>query len=185
MPMKSVHLALLIWSLVVPSQIHARVFLARQEALQAAFPGSDRLEPQDLFLTEDQLSRIEAKCGTRPPSALVTVYRGYQQDRLLGCAVFDTHTVRTRPETFLIVFDPQGAVANLLLCAFYEPPEYAPPDNWLKQFAGKRNMPETVVGRTVAGITGSTLTAHAVSASTRRAMAIYQTCISDAPPRSE
>ena len=92
---------------------------------------------------------------------------------MIGFAIFDTHVVRTLPETFLAVLTPQGTVAATHLLAFYEPSEYAPPDRWLAQFTGVGLSDELRVGRGIVGITGSTLTSEAVTGGIRRALAIY------------
>jgi hypothetical protein len=97
--------------------------------------------------------------------------------------------VRTLPETFLIVLSPDGHVTGTHLLAFYEPPEYGPPERWLQQFRDAQLSDEMRVGRSISGITGSTLTAEAVTGGVRRALAIHAvllkgtvtTCASSSP----
>lgn len=151
----------------------ATVFYARDEALQLAFPAADRTQARDFFLTPAQRSAIERRAKSHLDSDLLTVYVGSRGDKLLGYAMLDTHVVRTLPETFLIVLTPDGAVSATHVLAFYEPLEYLPAKRWLRQFAGKGLGDELQVGRGIAGITGSTLTSHAVSGGIRRALAIY------------
>jgi hypothetical protein len=152
----------------------ATVFYARDEALRLAFPDADRTETRDVFLTAAQREAIESQAKSKLDSDLLTVYVGRRGADVLGYALFDTHVVRTLPETFLVVLTPQGTVAATHLLAFYEPPEYAPPDHWLEQFEGTELGDELRVGRGIAGITGSTLTSEAVTGGIRRALAIYQ-----------
>jgi len=73
----------------------------------------------------------------------------------------------------MVVLAPDGNVVGTYLLAFYEPPEYAPPERWLAQFRGATLSSELRVGRGIAGITGSTLTSEAVTGGLRRALAIY------------
>ncbi|MGH7898085.1 MAG: FMN-binding protein [Candidatus Binatia bacterium] len=155
-------------------QAPAAVFHSRDEALALAFPGAERTEARDFFLTPEQRSEIETRARARLDSSFLTVYVGHRGAETLGYALFDTHLVRTLPETFLIVLDPEGAVKAAYLLAFYEPPEYQPPDRWLAQFPGRRPSDDVQVDRTIAGITGSTLTARAVTGGVRRALAIYE-----------
>jgi hypothetical protein len=158
----------------------AKVFYAREEALKLAFPDATRTEPHDFFLTAEQKHQIEERSKAKLESDLLTAYVGYQGDRLLGWAIFDTHVVRTLPETFLVVVSPQGTVAATHLLAFYEPLEYLPSDRWLTQFAGKKADDDLQVGRGIAAITGSTLTSQAVAGGIRRALAIYAVLLAPA-----
>jgi hypothetical protein len=152
---------------------HATVFHSRDEALKLAFPDADRVEPKEFFLTAAQRAAIEAEAKSTLESDLLTVYIGYHGEQPIGFALFDTHIVRTLPETFLVVLSTDGSVVATHLLAFYEPPEYEPPARWLSQFSGMNLSGELRVGRAIAGITGSTLTAEAVTGGVRRALAIY------------
>ncbi len=161
----------LLWVLAAPAG--ATVFYSRDEALKLAFPDADRVAPKEFFLTAAQRAAIEKEAKSPLDSDLLTVYVGYRGDHPSGYALFDTHVVRTLPETFLVVLSAEGTVTATHLLAFYEPPEYAPPDRWLAQFHGAALSDELRVGRGIAGITGSTLTSEAVTGGIRRALAIY------------
>jgi hypothetical protein len=152
----------------------AVVFYARDEALQLAFPDASRVESRDFFLTAGQRAAIEERAKTKLESDLLTVYVGYLKDRITGYAFIDTHVVRTLPETFLIVLDLEGRVSATHVLAFHEPTEYMPGDRWLKQFEHRRDPGEIRIGRAIAGMTGSTLSAHAVAGAVRRALAIHE-----------
>lgn len=159
--------------LLLAADAGATVYHSRDEALQLAFPDAERVQPKEFFLTAAQRAAIEEQAKSPLESDLLTVYIGYRGGQPIGYALFDTHIVRTLPETFLIVLSPQGAVTATHLLAFYEPAEYAPPQRWLGQFRDARLSSELRVGRSIAGITGSTLTAEAVTAGIRRALSIY------------
>jgi hypothetical protein len=163
--------------LALPAAAPATVFYARDEALKLAFPDADRVETRDLFLTATQRQAIEQSAKSKLESDLLTVYVGRRGEQILGYAIFDTHNVRTLPETFLVVLTPDGKVAATHLLAFYEPMEYAPPARWLEQFHDQQLSDDLRVGRGIATITGSTLTSEAVTGGIRRALAIYQTAL--------
>jgi len=160
-------------ALALAGQSSATVYYSRDEALKLAFPDAERVEPKDFFLTAAQRAAIEAQAKSSLDSDLVTVYVGSRAGIPSGYAIFDTHVVRTLPETFLVVLSPDGKVAATHLLAFYEPTEYAPPARWMEQFRDKTSDDELRVGRGIAGITGSTLTSEAVTGGVRRALAIY------------
>ncbi|MBX3023815.1 FMN-binding protein [bacterium] len=162
-------LALMLLASVAP----AKVFYAKDEALRLAFPDADAIETRDVFLTPEQRAAIEDKAKSKLDSDLLTIYVGERGGARLGYAMLDTHTVRTLPETFLIVLSPQGTVAATHLLAFYEPLEYSPPVRWLQQFHDATLTDDLRIGRGIVAITGSTLTSEAVTGGVRRALAIY------------
>lgn len=158
----------------------AKVFYAKDEALRLAFPDAERIEARDIFLTGEQRAAIEDRAKSKLDSDLLTVYVGHRAGAVQGYAVLDTHTVRTLPETFLIVLSPQGVVSATHLLAFYEPLEYSPPARWLGQFDHATLTDDLRVGRGIVAITGSTLTSEAVTGSVRRALAIYDVLLKGA-----
>lgn len=166
----------------LPGSVAAKVFYAKDEALRVAFPDADAVEPQAFFLTDEQVRRVEALAGARLDSKLVTVYIGRRAQKILGYALIDVHTVRTLPEATMVVLSPDGKVASTLVLAFYEPQEYLPAGRWLKQFEQKTLSRDLAVGREIAGITGATLTAHALTESVRKALAIYRVLLAPASP---
>jgi hypothetical protein len=164
---------LLLALLFLASPAAAKVFYAKDEALHLAFPDADKIEARDVFLTAEQRGAIEEKAKSTLDSDLLTIYVGEKDGAVLGYALLDTHTVRTLPETFLIVLSPQGTVSATHLLAFYEPLEYSPPARWLEQFHAATLTDDLRIGRGIVAITGSTLTSEAVTGGVRRALAIY------------
>ena len=162
---------------MLPVVASARVFLARDEALHLAFPDAERVEPRDVVLTAEQHQHIEKLAGARLDSDLVTIYVAWKAGQPSAYAVFDTHTVRTFPETFLVVLTADGAVSGAHILAFHEPEEYMPTDRWLERFKGQRLSEDLQVGRGVAAITGSTLSTRAVTSGIRRVLAIWDVVI--------
>jgi len=152
----------------------AKVFYAKDEALRVAFPEADAIEKQTFFLTDEQVRQVEVLARARMDSKLVAVYVGKRDQKILGYALIDVHTVRTLPEAAMVVLSPDGKVVSTLVLAFYEPQEYLPPGRWLKQFEHKPLLRDLAVGREIVGLTGATLTAHAITESVRKALALYQ-----------
>jgi hypothetical protein len=96
---------------------------------------------------------------------------------VLGYAIIDTHLVRTLPETFMVVLTPDGAVRRVEILAFHEPPEYAPTGGWLRQFEGRALDDDLRLRGGIQGITGATLSATAMTAGVRRALALFQVIV--------
>jgi hypothetical protein len=162
-----------------PAIGEAKVFYAKDEALKIAFPDSDQVEMRTFILKDTEVQTAEQLARTRIESKLFTFYIGKKGGRVIGYAAIDTHTVRTLPETFLVVLSPEGQVRTTVILAFHEPPEYLASERWLKQFQDKKLSPELGVGRDIAGIAGSTLTAHAITQGVRKVLALFQILIKE------
>ncbi len=160
-------------AVLTPAPAPAVVFHAKDEALALAFPGADRVDDKAVILTDAQKQEIEKRAHAPVESSLWTVYTGWRGTELLGYAVIDTHDVRTLPEAVMVVLSPAGEVRRAEVLAFYEPPEYAPTERWAKQFEGRRLDDDLKLGAGIQGITGATLTATAMTAGVRRALALY------------
>ncbi len=163
---------------------HARVFLTQDEALRLAF-GDATVTREAKFLANAQLARARelAGEGVEVESALVTRYTATKDGKLLGTAYFDTHTVRTLPETILVVVGPDARVARVEILSFGEPQDYLPKTRWLDQFPGRRLDHDLAVKRGIQGITGATLSARALTQATRRVLAIHQVLAEEGAPK--
>lgn len=162
-------LALLGWA----GQASSKVFLTVDEALRLAFPGAG-MTRRTAYLTAEQVRRAKELSGEEVPSALVTYYEAKRNGQATGTAYFDTHRVRTLPETLMVVVDPQGRVARVEVIAFREPEEYLPRGAWYEQLPGKRLDRDLQVKRNVHPVTGATLTVRATTSAVRRVLAIHQ-----------
>ncbi|UCE86082.1 MAG: FMN-binding protein, partial [Deltaproteobacteria bacterium] len=145
----------------------------------SAFPSADRVESRTVVLDETQVRRIESLAGAALQTKLVTIHTGFAGDEPLGYAFIDVHVVRTLYEALLVVVTPQGAVGSLRILAFHEPEEYMPSERWMAQFRDRTLKDDLKVRRGIHGIAGSTLSARAVSAGVRRALALYAVLIRD------
>ena len=159
------------------SSADAKVFYSRQEALDLAFPEADRVEKRTFILTSEQVEQIEKRSRSSLDTKLATLYTGYKDGELMGYAHIDVHTVRTKPEGFMVVLDPEGRVRSLRVLAFHEPLDYLPTERWYSQFNGKSLAEPLRVGRDVHGVVGATLSARAATRGVRRALAYYDVLI--------
>jgi hypothetical protein len=159
------HALVLAAALVLPVSIPAAEGPggAAGTALQAIFPGMDRVESSDLLLTDEMARRLDDLSRSRIPERMVTFYVARREADVLGYAVIQSHVVRTKRETLLVAFEPDGSLRRIVVLAFLEPPEYKPSERWLAQLAGKGTADRLAVGDDVAPITGSTLSARGVT----------------------
>ena len=161
--------------LLAGAEAPARVFLSQQEALRLAFPEGVAVERRTAFLTEAQqqearrLARVE-----EPPDALVTFYVGTRDGRIVGTAYFDTHRVRTMPETIMVLVDPSGAVRRIEVLSFLEPEDYLPLPRWYEQFSSHSLDDDLSLKKAIRPVAGATLTAVATTDAVRRVLAVHR-----------
>jgi hypothetical protein len=176
--------ALLLALGVAAAPVSARVLLTQSEALALAFQGCE-VRRETLYLPAEQVRRARELAGVPVPSALVPVYRGVCEGRPSGAAYFDTHTVRTLPETIMVVVDAAGRVARVEVLSFQEPPDYLPREAWYDQLEGRPLDPQLQLRRAVRPVTGATLTARATTDAVRRVLAIHAVTRPASPPAAQ
>jgi hypothetical protein len=153
--------------------LSAKVFLTAEEALRLAFRDCS-IERRTVFLTAAQRTRVQQLAGGEVKSALVNPYHATCGGKDAGTAYFDTHVVRTLPETLMVVIDPQGKVARVEVLAFAEPEDYLPPGRWYGQFVGQGLSDDLALGHHIRSVTGASLTARATTDAVRRVLALHQ-----------
>ena len=153
--------------------LQAKVFLTVDEALRLAFPGAT-VERRTSYLTETQRGKASELAGLPVPSRLVHAYVATAGGRAAGTAYFDTHRVRTLPETVMVVLDPSGKVRRVEVLSFNEPQDYLPGGGWYGQFAGRGLDERLALKRDIRPLTGATLTARATTGAVRRVLAVHR-----------
>jgi Na+-translocating ferredoxin:NAD+ oxidoreductase RnfG subunit len=161
-------------ALLAVTATDAKVFLSMEEALKLAFPAA-AVARKTAFLTAEQQHEAQKASGDAElPSALVVYYVATRDGREVGTAYFDTHNVRTMPETIMVAVDDAGRVARIEVLSFLEPEEYLPRPHWYEQFQGKPLSGELSMKRGIRPVTGATLTARATTEAARRVLALHQ-----------
>lgn len=159
-----------------PDILRSQVRLTKEEALNVHFPGMD-VERKTAFLTDEQQRSIQQTARVRVESKIVTYYVGRSDGKLAGTAFFETQTIRTMPATIMVVIDPDTTVRVVEVVAFYEPPDYMPPNKWLAQYHGRGPSDDLFLKRGIQSIAGATLTAQTLSDAVRRLLVTYSTVV--------
>lgn len=154
------------------TRVPARVLVTQDKALAEGFPGST-VERRSAFLTDAQVKKVEELAGSPLATPVIAYYVATRDGKATGAAFFDTHLVRTLPETLMIVVDPGGSVVKVEVLSFDEPPEYLPKPRWFELFRSRKLDRELSPGRGLPVVTGATLTSRAVAAAVRRALALH------------
>ncbi|HWN80903.1 MAG TPA: FMN-binding protein [Candidatus Udaeobacter sp.] len=150
-----------------------KVLLTGDEALGLAFPHST-ITRHTIYLTQDELAQAAALAGEAIPTAVVNPYVATGDSAEAGTAYFDTHRVRTLPETLLIVVGGDGRVRRVEVLAFDEPSTYLAREPWLAQFEGQALDDQLAIKRDIRALAGATLTARATLAAVRRVLAVHR-----------
>ncbi len=168
-PFKEILFFLLLFSSL---SCFAKSFLTQEEALRLAFPEGAVVTRKTAFLSEGDRADVARRSGGAPPPGLVVFYTATLHGRDAGSAYFDTHVVRTRSETLLVVIDPDGTLRRVEVLSFSEPEEYLPRAHWYGQLAGRRLTEELSEKRGLRPVTGATLTVRATVEAARRVLAL-------------
>lgn len=173
--------ATVLLALLLPAgDASARVYMTVQQALDAAFPPPAKVERRTLYLDEQQARRAGEVAGAPVESRIIPYYIGTSGDRLLGHAYFDTHLVRTLPETVLILVAPDATIRRIDILSFDEPEDYLPSRRWLEQFPG-RAIDDLGTRQGIHALTGATLSSRAVTQAARRVLALHRLFVSPPP----
>ncbi|MBI2570433.1 MAG: FMN-binding protein [Candidatus Schekmanbacteria bacterium] len=150
----------------------AAVFLTLEEALSLAFPGC-AAERRMLYLDEAQRQQVARAASKEVQAGIVDAYDGRCATGYAGTAFLDTHVVRTKTETVMVVVDPAGRIGRVEVLTFNEPEEYKPKQLWYDVFRGKAPAAaESNFDREIPNVTGATLTAGATRTAVRTALAL-------------
>jgi len=169
--------AILLFAVVILSTTPAagKVYLMKDDALKQAFPDAPTIDRLNLFLTDEDIKQARELSKAKIDSKLFTYYAAKGRDNeITGYAVFDSHIVRTKPEVFMIVINLKGEIDYIELLAFYEPPEFGPPKNWLDLFRGRRLDDKLRINRGISAISGASLTSEGVTMAVRNILAIFE-----------
>jgi hypothetical protein len=150
----------------------AKTFLTQEEALRLAFPKGAVVTRKTAFLSEADRAEVARRSGGAPPPGLVAYYVASADGKDAGTAYFDTHIVRTLPETILVTVDPKGAIARIEVLSFSEPEEYLPRGTWYGRFPGKTLGDELSEKKGVRPVTGATITVRVTVEAARRVLAL-------------
>ena len=171
--MKKLFFAML-FGILFSQSIAAQTNASVDEVIKSSFSGVSAVEPKQLILTQEQFSQVQSKAKT---AVRTKVYRYYDirgEAKSLGVAVLIAREVRSKKATVLYAFEPNGTLRFTEIMAFGEPPEYIPGKTWMSQLQNKETSALLTVGKDIPTVSGSTLSARAVTEGARIARAIYE-----------
>jgi hypothetical protein len=153
-----------------------RVLMTQDQALAAAFP-KQAVARQKFFLTAQQRDAARQESGVTFDDALIVRYAAPNG----SFAYFDTHRVRTLPETVMIVVDAAGKVDRVDILSFDEPTDYFPKRRWLDQFHGRKLDRDLTLNGAIRPMSGASLSGRAILDATRKVLALHHVLAGVAP----
>jgi hypothetical protein len=150
----------------------AKVFLTQAEALRLVF-GETAPEKRTIYLTEEQAARVRDLSGTEDPRRVIVAYASRDLSGRAATAYFDTHLVRTLPQTIMVVAGPDGRAARVEILSFDEPEDYLPKRRWIDQFHDRALGEDLSLKGSIRAIAGATLSSKATTDAVRRLLAIH------------
>jgi hypothetical protein len=163
--------------LLIAASADARVLMTQEQALATAFPAPLHVARQKFFLTPEQAAAARTESGVDFDDRLVVRYAA-SDGRV---AYFDTHRVRTEPETVMVVVAADGSVERVEILSFNEPTDYFPKRRWLDQLLGRKLDRDLALNRGVRPISGASLTGRALVNATRKVLALHHALAGVAP----
>jgi hypothetical protein len=148
----------------------ARVFMTQQQALASAFPAGTTFTRQSIFLTPEQIAAAKKESGVDFADKLVIRYAGSNG----RYAYFDTHRVRTLPETVMVIVTADGKVERIDILSFDEPPDYFPKQRWIDQFKGRPLNDDLSLKKAIHPLSGASLTGRAIVNASRKVLALHR-----------
>ncbi|MDP6370724.1 MAG: FMN-binding protein [Planctomycetota bacterium] len=151
--------------------------LTLAEALALAFPKCE-VERGTIYLDKAQRAAVERAAGAPLVTRVLHPYRASRSDpktglvQEVGTAYFETHRVRAKRETLMVVVDPHGRLVRIEVLAFREPREYLPRRPFYAQFASRQLDDSLRLGKGLRTVAGCTLTCRATEQAARRILAL-------------
>jgi len=168
---------LILLLLISSSLLLSKVLIRPDEAMRAHFGENIVVYKKNVLLVKKDILEAQKIAKRKIKDHLFRIFIAKQNNKVLGYGVLHTSKVRTKDETSIFLIDTNVKLKAIEVIAFYEPPEYIPPKRWLKQFTGSTTQNELKLKQDIRSISGATLSARAITDSTKIALSIIEIAI--------
>ena len=159
-------------------QVDAKLLISRDDAIRSIFGDSATTATKTVYLTEAEHDSLQQRARAKIERKRITYYRVSVGDSIVGYVFVDRHIVRSLSETVLIALDTSGTILAAEILAWNEPDDFRPSKRWLDRAKGQNEPIEIRPGEAMPNIAGSTISARALSAAIRRALAVGEMILS-------
>lgn len=154
---------------------YATVYLTLDEALNLAFPDTDKIVKKKIYLDSKARGEIGEAAHQRIDESSYEFYVGVKGDKPVAYMVVDNVIGKSEPITYMVVFTPEGAVKRVEVMVFREPQGGEVRHRaFLKQYEGKKLTDRLSVGEDIRNISGATLSTMSITAGVEKLLAVFQ-----------
>ncbi len=143
------------------------------------FNDTTAVKKHRVYLNKKELELLQQKVSARFKSPVISYYVSQQMDSSTAYLFFVNEIIRTQPAVIGVLLDQSGAVKDIKILAFHEPPGYRPPQNWLAIFFKKKPPAPFRLYNDIPVTTGATLTAQMFSREIRKIVYLFDQKIRD------
>ncbi|MFZ5800376.1 MAG: FMN-binding protein [Candidatus Omnitrophota bacterium] len=155
------------------SEVYAEVFCQVDEALQILLPTAKDIKEEIKTLTEEQKKTVAQKAKIEWDAENDRQYPFYVSST--GIAVINTVKGKWGPITFMMAFDKEGKIKDLIVLELKERRGRPVKDRrFLDQFMGKSAADPIKLNKDIKGIAGATISSRQMSDGIRKLVHIYE-----------
>jgi len=141
------------------------------EAVKNIFPDYE-IHKKSVMIDRKTKQEIQKKYKTKMKTSIFRIYLIKKDGKVVGYGILHSHRVRTKKETVLFILDKECRIKDIEIIAFYEPPEYIPPEKWLKNFENKGKDQIPAIKKNIPNVTGATLSSRVITDASRQVIGI-------------
>lgn len=155
------------------SQVYAEVFAQVDEALKLLLPGATDIKEEVKVLTEEQKKAIAQKAGVEFDPEFDKDFHFYISST--GAVVLDTVKGKWGPIKFMMAFDTQGKIKDLIVLELTERRGRPVKERkFLEQYIGKSIADPIKLKKDIKGIAGATISSRQMTDGIRKLTYIYE-----------
>ncbi|MFQ5597921.1 MAG: FAD:protein FMN transferase [Nitrospiria bacterium] len=174
--------AAMVAGLVLPATVEGTTirFATEDEALKRLVPDAEDFDLEKQHLSDRQLSAAQELAGKGFRKRDYPFWIGRRGNQIAGYATRLNVIGKERPITFLIGFDPDGAVYGVEVLIYRESRgSEVRYERFMKQFVGKKTGDSFRLGQEVLPISGATLSSRATAYAVKKGLALFEVLYKD------
>jgi len=143
-----------------------------KKIFQDTFSKATKVSQKEILLTSNEKKTLEKQAKAKIDSNKIHFYVVKKSNAIVGYGVMLVQRIRTKKAAILYLIDKNEQIQNIEILVFHEPNEYKPYSTWKETFIGKSSKDDLRAGYDIPTISGSTLSARAITNASRIALAI-------------
>lgn len=149
------------------------VYMNDKEAIEWAFPKSEKVEKVFVELSREKSTDIEAKTGGRLYSSDKQIYIGRSDEEIDGYAVITNEVGKFELITFIVKLSPKLVVEKVAVMTYRESRGgEISRKRFQEQYKGKKKTDPFQINRDIISITGATMSVRAMNRGIRKVFAV-------------